>query len=53
MAVSFTVPAAVVAAVALAPNARGPIIVGFVSLWLVVHWSLTLASARRRRRKRG
>ena len=52
MVVSFTIPAAVVVAAALFPHARGPIIVGFVALWLVAHWSLTFVSARRRRRKR-
>jgi len=53
MIVSFTIPAAIVVAAAFLPHARGPIIVGFVALWLVAHWSLTFASARRRRRKRG
>jgi hypothetical protein len=51
--VAFAIPVTVAVAVALFPHARGPIIVGFVAVWLVTHWSLTFVSARRRRRKRG
>jgi len=51
--VAFAIPVIVAVAVALFPHARGPIIVGFVAMWLVAHWSLTFVSARRRRRKRG
>jgi hypothetical protein len=51
MVVSLAIPAAVVVAVALAPHARGPIIVGFVVVWLLAHWSLTIVSARRRKRR--
>jgi hypothetical protein len=51
MAVSFAIPAAVVIAVVLAPHARGPITVGFVIVWLLAHGSLTIVSARRRKRR--
>lgn len=53
LVIALGVPIAVAIAAVLAPHARGPIIVGFVVLWLITHWSLTFVSMRRRRRARG
>jgi hypothetical protein len=48
---SLALPTGVVVAVALAPHARGSIILGFVACWLLANVVLTVIKVRRSRRR--